>query len=241
MFFQNLDFELWLEILRTFWQQLNESLNFSCFTIFLGNAILFMSTNQIKHDFDSLSPSITPHYFVNSKRKLDVQFSICGWRQLKLTGLSNPSLVYLVATVNGKLPLFSWQNSKKKISIWVSRFLLKRKACCKQGKYIILRVPQNKMGAWFGHLRSLGKVSRNRIYLKLITRQGSFPSSEKEDTVEKQYMLYMNIMWTADIQMKWRCDHRSCDCYWSNHNKFNKLTCSQRTGLHSAIGGALQR
>ena len=22
----------------------------------------------------------------------------------------------------------------------------------------------------------------------------------------------MNIMWTADIQMKWRCDHHSCDC-----------------------------
>ena len=24
------------------------------------------------------------------------------------------------------------------------------------------------------------------------------------------------IMWTADIQMKWRCDHRSCDCDLSN-------------------------
>ena len=183
----------------------------------------------------SLSPSITPHYFINSKRKLDVQFSICGWRQLKLTGLSIPSLVYLVATVNGKLPLFSWQNSNEKISIWVSRFLLKRKACCKQGKCIILRVPQNKMGAWFGHLRSLGKVSRHRIYLKLRV----FSFFRKRRHVEKQYMLYMNIMWTADIQMKWRCDHRSCD--WSNHNKFNKLACSQRTGLHSAIGGALQR
>ena len=84
----------------------------------------------------------------NSKRKLDVQFSICGWRQLKLTGLSNPSLVYLVATVYGKLPQFSWQNSNEKICIWVSRIPLKRKACCKQGKYIILRVPQNKMDAW---------------------------------------------------------------------------------------------
>ena len=139
----------------------------------------------------SLSASITPHYFINSKRKLDVQFSICGWRQLKLagSGLLNSSLFYLVATVNGKLPLFSWQNSNKKICTWVSRILLKRKACYKQGKYIILRVPQSKMGAWFGHLRSLGKVSRHRIYLKLITRQGSFPSSEKEDTVEKQYLL----------------------------------------------------
>ena len=27
----------------------------------------------------------------------------------------------------------------------------------------------------------------------------------------------INIMWTADIQMKWRCDHRSCDCDLSNH------------------------
>ena len=28
-------------------------------------------------------------------------------------------------------------------------------------------------------------------------------------------MKHMNIMWTADIQMKWRCDHRSCDCnFW---------------------------
>ena len=27
--------------------------SFSCFTIYLGNAILFMSTNQIKSDFDS--------------------------------------------------------------------------------------------------------------------------------------------------------------------------------------------
>ena len=195
MFFQNLDFQLWLEISRTSWQQLNESLkfSFSCFTIYLGNAILFMSTNQIKPDFDSLifwnfslSTSTTPYYFINSKRKLGVQFSICGWRQLKLTGLSNPSLVYLVATVYGKLPQFSWQNSNEKICIWVSRIPLKRKACCKQGKYIILRVPQNKMGAWFGHLRSLGKVSRQRIYLKLIMRQGSFPSFEKEDTVEKQ-------------------------------------------------------
>ena len=26
----------------------------------------------------------------------------------------------------------------------------------------------------------------------------------------------MNIMWTADIQMKWRYNHRSCDCDWSN-------------------------
>ena len=26
----------------------------------------------------------------------------------------------------------------------------------------------------------------------------------------------MNIMWTADIQMKWRCDHRGCDCDLSN-------------------------
>ena len=25
-------------------------------------------------------------------------------------------------------------------------------------------------------------------------------------------MKHMNIMWTADIGMKWRCDHRSCDC-----------------------------
>ena len=143
---------------------------------------------DVKGNF-SLSASITPHYFINPKRKLDFQFSICFWRQLKLTDLSNYFLDYLVATVNGKLPLFSWENSNKKICIWVSRILLKRKACCKQGKYIILRVPQSKMGDWFGHLRSLVKVSRHRIYLKLITRQGSFPSSEKEDTVEKQYLL----------------------------------------------------
>ena len=112
-----------------------------------------------------------------------------------------PSLVYLVATVNGKLPLFSWQNSNEKICIWVSRILLKRKACCKQGKYIILRVPQNKMGAWFGHLRSLGKVSRHIIYLKLITRQGSFPSSEKEDTVKKQYLHFMNMLYMTSFYL----------------------------------------
>ena len=29
---------------------------------------------------------------------------------------------------------------------------------------------------------------------------------------------HMNIMWTVDIQMKWMCDHRSCDCNLSNRN-----------------------
>ena len=29
---------------------------------------------------------------------------------------------------------------------------------------------------------------------------------------------FINIMWTADIQMKWRCDHRSCVCDLSNRN-----------------------
>ena len=29
-------------------------------------------------------------------------------------------------------------------------------------------------------------------------------------------MRHMNIKWTADIRMKWRCDHRSCDCDLSN-------------------------
>jgi len=27
---------------------------------------------------------------------------------------------------------------------------------------------------------------------------------------------HMNIMWTVDTRMKWRCDHRSCDCDLSN-------------------------
>ena len=30
-------------------------------------------------------------------------------------------------------------------------------------------------------------------------------------------MKHINIMWTADIRMKWRCDHCSCDCDLSNH------------------------
>ena len=29
-------------------------------------------------------------------------------------------------------------------------------------------------------------------------------------------LLLMNIMWTADIRIKWRCDHRSCHCDLSN-------------------------
>ena len=142
MFFQNLDFELWLEILRTSWQQLNESLkfSFSCFTIYLGNAILFMSTNQIKPDFDSLilwnfslSTSITPYYFINSKRKLDVQFSICGWRQLKLTGLSNSlsclscsyckrkTAIIFVAELQWKNLYLGLENSVKKKSLLQTR------------------------------------------------------------------------------------------------------------------------
>ena len=48
-------------------------------------------------------------------------------------------------------------------------------------------------------------------------------------------MKHMNIMWTADIRMKWRSDHRSCDCDLSNRKV------SQRMGLHSSVGGALQR
>ena len=48
-------------------------------------------------------------------------------------------------------------------------------------------------------------------------------------------MKHVNVKWTADIQMKWRCDHRSCDCDLSNR----KL--SQRMGLNSSVGGALQR
>ena len=32
-------------------------------------------------------------------------------------------------------------------------------------------------------------------------------------------MKHMNIMWTADIQMKWRCDHHNCD----DHTFISKL------------------
>ena len=43
----------------------------------------------------------------------------------------------------------------------------------------------------------------------------------KKDSSCPSYMLqrmkgHMNIMWTADIQMKWRCDHRTWDCDLSN-------------------------
>ena len=151
--------------------------------------------------------SITPHYFINSKRKLDVQFSICGKRQLKLTGLPNPSLVYLVATVNEKLLLISWQNSNEKICIWVSRILLKRKDCCKQVKYIILRVPQNKMGAWFGHLLSLSRDNficlevQNLFEMNHATRVLSF-FRKRRHRRKTVFALHMNIMRTADIQMK---------------------------------------
>ena len=31
-----------------------------------------------------------------------------------------------------------------------------------------------------------------------------------EFVVPVKGMKHMNIMWTADIRMKWRCDHRSC-------------------------------
>ena len=41
----------------------------------------------------------------------------------------------------------------------------------------------------------------------------SFLVSKK---VFKTFPSDMNIMWTADIQMKWRYNHRSCDCDWSN-------------------------
>ena len=37
-----------------------------------------------------------------------------------------------------------------------------------------------------------------------------------ESIVPVKGMKHMNIIWTGDIQMKWRCDHRSYDCDLSN-------------------------
>ena len=39
------------------------------------------------------------------------------------------------------------------------------------------------------------------------------------------------IMWTADIQMKWRCDHRSCDCDLSNRKLSPKSVFGASTGF----------
>ena len=44
-------------------------------------------------------------------------------------------------------------------------------------------------------------------------------------------MRYMNIMWTADIRMKWRCDHRSCNCDLSNRKVSAKNVFGASTGL----------
>ena len=39
------------------------------------------------------------------------------------------------------------------------------------------------------------------------------------------------VMWTADIQMKWRCDHRSCDCDLSNPKLSPKSVFGASTGF----------
>ena len=41
----------------------------------------------------------------------------------------------------------------------------------------------------------------------------------------------MNIMWTADIRMKWRCDHRCCDCDLSNRKVSPKNVFGAATGF----------
>ena len=42
--------------------------------------------------------------------------------------------------------------------------------------------------------------------------------------VQPGYLIYMNVMWTADIWMKWRCDHRGCDCKVTKKNVFGAST-----------------
>ena len=43
----------------------------------------------------------------------------------------------------------------------------------------------------------------------------------KHEYVPMKEMKHMNIMWTADIRMKWRCDHRSCDIHlWYSYVSF---------------------
>ena len=44
-------------------------------------------------------------------------------------------------------------------------------------------------------------------------------------------LLFMNIMWTVDIQMKWRCDHRSCDYDLSNRKLSAKDVFGASTGF----------
>ena len=48
----------------------------------------------------------------------------------------------------------------------------------------------------------------------------------------KYFIAHMNIMWTADIQMKWRCDHRSCDCDLSNRKLSPKNVSGASTGFN---------
>ena len=50
----------------------------------------------------------------------------------------------------------------------------------------------------------------------------------------------MNIMWTADIRMKWRCDHGSCDCDLSNRKVSPKNVFGTSTGFEP-IASALAR
>ena len=52
-------------------------------------------------------------------------------------------------------------------------------------------------------------------------------------------VIYISVMWNADIQLKWRCDHRSCDC--DDHNCddhiFISFVCSHNTDMFHSFRG----
>ena len=54
-----------------------------------------------------------------------------------------------------------------------------------------------------------------------------------------QAIYHMNIMWTADIRMKWRCDHHSCDCDWSNRKANPKNVFGASTGFEPMVSVAV--